>query len=120
MAKKTRMSRSEEDLTQVLSKVAGLLGTSPASVMQLLEHNKFPEPKDRMIKISQIAAWFEVSETTIYKWIKAEQFPQPINLGHEDDPFATKRWWLFEVRDWLYGRSRGTGQYKTSKKVKKK
>jgi len=98
-----------DELVQVLSKVAGLLNTSPASVLQLIERGQFPAPEERMIKISQIAAWFGVSEAVIYKWIKEGQFPPPVNLGRPDDPFATKRWYYSEVRDWLHGRPRGTG-----------
>lgn len=108
MAKKTQKSPSDQ-LTQVLSKVAGLLNTSPASVLQLIERGQFPAPEERMIKISQIAAWFGVSEAVIYKWIKDGQFPPPVCLGREDDPFATKRWFYKEVHEWLHSRPRGTG-----------
>jgi len=104
-----RKSHSDDELKDILSKVAGLLNTSPASVLQLIERGKFPPPEDRMIKISQIAAWFGVSEAVLYKWIKEGQFPPPVCLGRADDPFATKRWFYSEVRDWLYGRPRGTG-----------
>lgn len=103
-------SRSEDDLTEVLSKVAGLLNTSPASVLQLIERGAFPPPEDRMIKISQIAAWFGVSEAVIYRWMNNGTFPRPVCLGRVDDPFATKRWFFSEVRDWLHGRARGTGK----------
>ena len=103
-------SRSDDKLVDVLSKVAGLLNTSPASVLQLIERGAFPAPEERMIKISQIAAWFGVSEAVIYKWMREGQFPRPVCLGREDDPFATKRWYYNEVRDWLHGRPRGTGQ----------
>jgi|DEB0MinimDraft_3_1074331.scaffolds.fasta_scaffold10424_5 predicted DNA-binding transcriptional regulator AlpA len=103
-------SRSDRELVDILAKVAGLLNTSPASVMQLLENAQFPAPEERMIKISQIAAWFGVSEAVIYKWVRDEQFPPPVNLGRADDPFATKRWYYKEVREWLHGRPRGTGK----------
>lgn len=101
-------SHSDRRLVDILSKVAGLLNTDPASVLALLERGKFPAPEERMIKVSQIAAWFGVSEAAIYKWVKDEQFPLPVNLGRKDDPFATKRWYYNEVRDWLHGRPRGT------------
>lgn len=103
-------SPSEDELTDILSKVAGLLNTSPASVLQLIERGSFPPPEERMIKISQIAAWLGVSEAVIYKWMRDGTFPRPVCLGREDDPFATKRWYFNEVRDWLHGRPRGTGK----------
>lgn len=105
-----RKSHSDKELTDILAKVAGLLNTDPASVRQLIERGKFPAPEERMVKISQIAAWFGVSEAVIYKWVRDEQFPPPVNLGREDDPFATKRWYYKEVREWLHGRPRGTGK----------
>jgi len=111
-----RQSPSEDDLKDILSKVAGLLNTSPASVLQLIERGSFPPPEERMIKISQIAAWFGVSEAVIYKWIKEGQFPPPVCLGREDDPFATKRWFFSEVHAWLHGRPRGTGKKNIRKK----
>jgi len=109
-------SPSEDELTDVLSKVAGLLNTSPASVLQLIERGAFPPPEERMIKISQIAAWLGVSEAVIYKWMREGAFPRPVCLGREDDPFATKRWYFNEVRDWLHGRPRGTGKKDMRKK----
>lgn len=102
-------SLSDDELVDVLSKVAGLLNTSPAAVLQLIEQGQFPPPDERMIKVSQIAAWFGVSEAVIYKWIREGQFPPPVCLGREDDPFATKRWFFKEVHEWLHGRPRGTG-----------
>ena len=109
MAKKTSKKSRSDELTDVLGRVAGLLNTSPASVLQLLEQGQFPPPEERMIKVSQIAAWMGVSEAVIYKWIREGQFPPPVCLGREDDPFATKRWYFKEVREWLHGRPRGTG-----------
>lgn len=111
-----QISPSDPELVHILSKVAGLLNTSPASVLQLIERGKFPAPEERMVKISQIAAWFGVSEAVLYKWIREGQFPPPVCLGREDDPFATKRWYLSEVRAWLHGRPRGTGQKSIRKK----
>jgi predicted DNA-binding transcriptional regulator AlpA len=104
-----RKSHSDDRLVDILAKVAGLLNTDPASVLRLIERGTFPAPEERMIKISQIAAWFGVSEAVIYKWVRDEQFPPPVNLGRADDPFATKRWYYKEVREWLHGRPRGTG-----------
>ncbi len=115
----TQKSRSDKDLIDILSKVAGLLNTSPASVLQLIERGSFPTPEERMIKISQIAAWLGVSEAVIYKWMREGQFPRPVCLGREDDPFATKRWYYNEVRDWLHGRPRGTGQKDMRKRARK-
>jgi predicted DNA-binding transcriptional regulator AlpA len=102
-----KQNHHSDELVQVLSKVAGLLNTSPASVLQLIERGAFPPPEERMIKISQIAAWFGVSEAVIYKWIREQKFPPPVCLGRENDPFATKRWFFSEVRNWLHGRPRG-------------
>lgn len=114
-----RKSRSDDELIDILAKVAGLLNTDPASVMQLIERGQFPAPEERMIKISQIAAWFGVSEAVIYKWVRDEQFPPPVNLGRADDPFATKRWYYKEVREWLHGRPRGTGKKNVRKQHEK-
>jgi predicted DNA-binding transcriptional regulator AlpA len=47
------------------------------------------------------------------------QFPRPVCLGREDDPFATKRWYYNEVRDWLHGRPRGTGQKDMRRRARK-
>jgi len=100
---------SDRELTDLLGKVAALLNTSPATVLQLVERGSFPPPEERMISIHQIAAWFGVSKNTIYQWIREGKFPKPVCLGNEGDPFGTRRWYFNEVREWLHGRPRGVG-----------
>ncbi len=118
MAKLNRPSDAE--LTDVLGKVAGLLNTSPASVLQLIERGSFPPPEERLLRISQIAAWLDVSEALIYKWVREGRFPPPTCLGTDENPFATKRWYFNEVREWLHGRPRGPGRKSARKENAKK
>lgn len=68
--------------------------------------NKFPTENDRLLKVSQVAAWFGVSESTIYKWVKAGHFPKPVVLGDPDNPHGAMRYVKREIDEWLEARPR--------------
>ena len=63
-------------------------------------------PSKQMLRVSEIADWLNVSKTTIYKWVKDGNFPEPIILG-EGDRSAASRWLKEEVDLWLQSRTRG-------------
>ena len=63
-------------------------------------------PSKQMLRVSEIADWLNVSKTTIYKWVKDANFPEPIILG-EGDRSAASRWLKEEVDLWLQSRPRG-------------
>jgi prophage regulatory protein len=63
-------------------------------------------PSKQMLRVSEIADWLNVSKTTIYKWVKDGNFPEPIILG-EGDRSAASRWLKEEVDLWLQSRPRG-------------
>ena len=63
-------------------------------------------PSKQMLRVSEIADWLNVSKTTIYKWVKDGNFPEPIILG-EGDRSAASRWLKEEVDLWLESRPRG-------------
>ena len=63
-------------------------------------------PSKQMLRVSEIADWLNVSKTTIYKWVKDGNFPEPIILG-EGDRSAASRWLKEEVDLWLQSGPRG-------------
>lgn len=63
-------------------------------------------PSKKMLRIAEICDWLNVSKSTIYKWVKDGNFPQPIILG-DGDRSAASRWVEQEVIDWLEERPRG-------------
>ena len=68
----------------------------------------FPSDEDdRMLRMVDVSQWLNVSESTIYKWIKAGRFPQPVSLGDETDPNSASRFFKSEIDAWLYARPRG-------------
>lgn len=69
------------------------------------------EEREKLLKISDITEWLNVSHSTIYDWIKKNDFPKPMVLGFSK-PGSRKsqnasRWHEEEVRDWLRNRPRG-------------
>lgn len=60
-----------------------------------------------MLRMVDVSQWLNVSESTLYKWIKAGRFPKPVSLGDETDPNSASRWFKKEVEEWLYARPRG-------------
>lgn len=65
-----------------------------------------PSNPNKMLRIAEIADWLNISKSTIYKWVKDGNFPQPIILG-DGDRSAASRWVEQEVIDWLNERPRG-------------
>jgi prophage regulatory protein len=63
-------------------------------------------PSKKMLRVSDIADWLNVSKSTVYKWVKEGNFPEPIILG-EGDRSAASRWPLEDVQAWLDSRPRG-------------
>jgi predicted DNA-binding transcriptional regulator AlpA len=95
---------------QVLAEVAKLLNTDEMSVLRLMDNGVFPKPEDRLISIRQISLWIGIADRTIYKWIKEDMFPKPLVMSNDITTTSAKRWYFKEVKDWLDGRPRGTGE----------
>jgi excisionase family DNA binding protein len=51
---------------------------------------------DRMLKVSELAKFLGVSQSTIYRWLEAGKLPQPYELGE-----SAVRWRLSEINQWL-------------------
>lgn len=51
---------------------------------------------DRLLKVSELAKFLGVSQSTVYRWLDAGKLPQPFDLGE-----AAVRWRLSEVEAWL-------------------
>ena len=59
-------------------------------------------------KIGDLTKKFGVARSTIYRWVEAGHFPQPVVLGPEQDKFSAKRWLEEDITDWLKARPRQT------------
>lgn len=95
---------------EILAEVAKLLNTDEMSVLRLMDNGVFPRPEDRLISIRQISLWIGIADRTIYKWIKEDMFPKPLVMSNDITTTSAKRWYFKEVKDWLDGRPRGTGE----------
>ena len=58
------------------------------------------------LKIGDLTKKFGVARSTIYRWVEAGHFPQPVVLGPEQDKFSAKRWLEEDITDWLKARPR--------------
>jgi predicted DNA-binding transcriptional regulator AlpA len=68
----------------------------------------FPsEADDRLLRATDVCRWLNLSESTLYKWIKDGKFPKPYSLGDEQDQNSVSRFSKKEIEDWLYARPRG-------------
>lgn len=52
--------------------------------------------KERLIKIDEVCAQTALSEASIYRKMKAGEFPQSISIGTN-----SKAWLESEVQDWI-------------------
>lgn len=59
---------------------------------------KYPS---KLMKVSEIAEWLNVSEAAIYKWVNEERFPKPIKFGEEDNKRQSSRWVREDIESWL-------------------
>jgi prophage regulatory protein len=59
-------------------------------------------PSSKLLRISEVCEWLNVSKSTIYKWVKEERFPQPIILGDH-----ASRWLESDLIAWLEECPRG-------------
>lgn len=57
--------------------------------------------EDRLLKVSELAKFLGVSQSTIYRWLEADKLPKPFDLGE-----AAVRWRLSEIEAWLEGQRR--------------
>lgn len=66
---------------------------------------------NRLMRITEISDWLNVSKSTIYKWVSEGAFPKPIILGEESGARnSASRWVEQEVVDWLEARPRGKNE----------
>ena len=47
------------------------------------------EEREKLLKISDITEWLNVSHSTIYDWIKKNDFPKPMVLGFPNNCLNT-------------------------------
>lgn len=57
---------------------------------------------DRLLKISEVCHRTGLSESTVYRRIKTDDFPSPISLGP-----GTVRWLLSEIESWIAAKIKG-------------
>ena len=60
---------------------------------------------DRLLTRAEVETRCAIARTTIYRLMRAGQFPEPIKVG----PRAV-RWPSSEIEAWLAGRPRATGE----------
>ena len=60
---------------------------------------------DRMLRREEVEARCGIARTTIYRLMRAGQFPEPLQVG----PRAV-RWPASEIEAWLASRPRATGE----------
>lgn len=65
--------------------------------------------QDRLLTRRDVEKWCQIARTTIYRLMRADQFPEPIRIG----PRAV-RWLRSEVEAWLASRPRATGDRPTT------
>lgn len=63
--------------------------------------------EERYLRIGEVAKIMSVDPSTIYKWIKAKQFPAPHKFG------GSSRWLLSEITS--YGQSTIPADYPNSR-----
>ena len=60
---------------------------------------------DKMLRREEVENRCGIARTTIYRLMRAGQFPEPVKVG----PRAV-RWPASEIEDWLAERPRATGE----------
>lgn len=58
-----------------------------------------PAPETRFLPLSEVLAKTSLSRTSIYRLVKDQNFPKPLNLG-----VRCARWIEAEVNDWIQSR----------------
>jgi len=67
----------------------------------------FPS-ESKLMRISELTEWLNVSKSSIYKWVSEGTFPKPIILGEENGAKnSASRWVEHEILQWLETRPRG-------------
>lgn len=57
-----------------------------------------------LMKVGEVAAWLNVSESAIYKWVKEGTFPKPFKLSPADSKRSASRWSRSDIAEWLEAR----------------
>jgi len=65
--------------------------------------------ESELLRMKDLTQLLKVSKETIYKWIKKQEFPEPIKIGR------ASAWLSDEVYNWLKTRKRGV--IKVEKKI---
>ena len=60
---------------------------------------------DKMLRREEVETRCGIARTTIYRLMRAGQFPEPVKVG----PRAV-RWPASEIEEWLAGRPRASGE----------
>ncbi len=59
---------------------------------------------NKILRLKQVVELTGTSKTTIYRWIKANQFPKPINLSH-----ASVGWLEADINEWVQSKIEARG-----------
>ena len=63
--------------------------------------------KPQILRLREVVEMTGLSRTTIWRRVRARDFPPPLTLGAP--PARAAGWLRTEVEDWLRGRSRAAG-----------
>ena len=47
------------------------------------------------LRDTEVAIRYNISRSTIWRWVKADRFPKPIKFGA-----ASTRWWITDLEIW--------------------
>ena len=60
-----------------------------------------PDTQVLLVRLRQLTAMVGLSRSTIYRLVKAEQFPKPIRIG-----ISSLAWRMDEIHKWIDSRNR--------------
>ncbi len=59
---------------------------------------------NKILRLKQVIEITGLSKSTIYRWIKANQFPKPINLSH-----VSVGWLCSDIQEWVQSKIEARG-----------
>lgn len=62
-------------------------------------------PQKALIRLPKVMAMTGLSRTTLYRRVKAKQFPAPVDIGETGQRNSPVAWPLAEVEAWIDSRS---------------
>ena len=61
--------------------------------------------KHELLKIAEVEKLVQLTESTVYRLVRAREFPAPLKIGRRN-----VRWRRSEIEAWLASRPRATGE----------